>query len=889
MKRTLILLLLTITIFSNVAYAAEPTDNEDSANSFIPIQSQEYDALKAMNILTDELVDSDANAEISRGQFAGALYRLSGLPEVKNANDIPFIDVNANTPYRDAIAYFYGSGVINGTESNLFMPNDSVTYAQAIKMSVDLLGYKEYVKLKYGEYPMGYIAMAQKLDLTKGIGISSYNDNISAQDIVKLLYNCGLTCVFEATVYGSDGVASYQTDENRYLLSVNSNIFFGKGVMKSNGVVSLTKKEASHTNVIIDDKTYSADELKYTDFLGYEVKYFYKEINGADTVLWLDADNTNSILEIASEDLMPDDGEYSLSRIIYWQNEKRRTAEINKYADVVYNNTLCNNYTIDKIKPKTGFIKLIDNDDDGAYDIVSVTEFDNILVKSVNVDRNLLVGNYYSFSLDNYDTVKIIKDGEDIAINDINSNNLISYVESADKKIIYIYVNKPGVTETLKSTTLSGEEKYTFESGSYSISNSLKKRIEDRTYTLPKLTIGNRYKYYLDMSGNIGAIESATASPYSLLVNAKADDGRFGSGDKAKLRLILSDGSDVTVVTADKLKINEESGKKGSELLNMIQDSSGNGIKRQVVKTVFNKNGELTEIELAQDVNNFSEYGYYKDAFTKDYEANNQIFRSNYLDQLGPKCRLDGNTVCFLVYGDEENPDYKVVSYSHFGNNNRMNVEAYDFDECFTAGAVIIDRSGISSGYRDSFFIVDEVQEVIDDSADEPYLLITGYLNNAYEQFKSKKDGRFPLDIKRGDYMNISTTIEDPEWIEKISKRGSLRTPPEPMIEGSPSDKDKNCYIVGYVYAVNQKAIVTLNPASYTEKLTVTPYKPTLGLKYLVYDAKRDKLYFGHNLEDVRPTNAISGDGSLEITSNSTMVYIRRYNSSIDDLVVALY
>ena len=116
MKRTLILLLLTITIFSNVAYAAEPTDNEDFANSFIPIQSQEYDALKAMNILTDELVDSDANAEISRGQFAGALYRLSGLPEVKNANDIPFIDVNANTPNRDAIAYFYGSGVINGTE-----------------------------------------------------------------------------------------------------------------------------------------------------------------------------------------------------------------------------------------------------------------------------------------------------------------------------------------------------------------------------------------------------------------------------------------------------------------------------------------------------------------------------------------------------------------------------------------------------------------------------------------------------------------------------------------------------------------------------------------------------------------------------------------------------
>ena len=56
MKRTLILLLLTITIFSKVAYAAEPTDNEDSANSFIPIQSQEYDALKAMNILTDELV-----------------------------------------------------------------------------------------------------------------------------------------------------------------------------------------------------------------------------------------------------------------------------------------------------------------------------------------------------------------------------------------------------------------------------------------------------------------------------------------------------------------------------------------------------------------------------------------------------------------------------------------------------------------------------------------------------------------------------------------------------------------------------------------------------------------------------------------------------------------
>ena len=68
------------------------------------------------------------NNTMTRSMLVTVLWRMEGEPAVNSAN--PFADVAAGTWYTDAVIWANSTGIVNGTGTAVFAPNDSVTREQ---------------------------------------------------------------------------------------------------------------------------------------------------------------------------------------------------------------------------------------------------------------------------------------------------------------------------------------------------------------------------------------------------------------------------------------------------------------------------------------------------------------------------------------------------------------------------------------------------------------------------------------------------------------------------------------------------------------------------------------------------------------------------------------
>ena len=71
----------------------------------------------------------------TRAQFAAVIYRMAGRPVVTDAQRAacPFKDLAADW-YKDAVVWCYANGVVNGTSDTTFTPDASITREQMVAM-----------------------------------------------------------------------------------------------------------------------------------------------------------------------------------------------------------------------------------------------------------------------------------------------------------------------------------------------------------------------------------------------------------------------------------------------------------------------------------------------------------------------------------------------------------------------------------------------------------------------------------------------------------------------------------------------------------------------------------------------------------------------------------
>ena len=345
--------------------------------------------------------------------------------------------------------------------------------------------------------------------------------------------------------------------------------------------------------------------------------------------------------------------------------------------------------------------------------------------------------------------------GNAIMTEDIPINRVASIVRSADKSKLYIYVGDSGISGILKSVRNDNDcQRLKIEDKEYEVSPTYKAVESSGKYTLPELSIGGKYQYWLDKEGKIAYIERIDGNlQYAYLINADKSSKVFNTESDIKLRLLLQSDIKVTVETSGKLSIDGNDGLSGADLLadSRLFDSDGNVI-RQVVKVTVNANNILKKIEFSDEC--MSEYGYDNSKFIRNYDESNgklKYYGSN-IKMFDLKYFVADSTVCFARYvNSSESEPYHVISATSLSDKNDYSVSIYDCNEKFEIGAMTVSTS--RGGINEALFLVDRAESIL--SGDDIVYSVTGIYNGKTVTYTEYEPGIITTDLKRGDVIKI--------------------------------------------------------------------------------------------------------------------------------------
>ncbi len=896
-KRITAFLLMLVMLVTSISVTMAENAEETTPIAEAPVElldTAEFRALYAMGFLGDEMAEAAKDTLITRAQFTGYLFKLSGYTVTEHkTSEIPFLDVSLATPYYNEICTMYQMGIVNGTEPEKFSPNAHVTYSQACKLIIDVLGYRSYAELKYGEYPEGYVMMAAELELDEGVKNIKWNAELTAEDAATMLYNAGMAEVMAFSGINEFGNPTYGTDGTT--LFQKSDIYYAQGTMQSNGICSIIEQSPIDGVTVIDGQNFVSADYDLSDLLGTKIKYFYRDDKVSKKLLWASIDERYSqMLELKAEDLAVASPEYSLTNIVYYEADgDTESAKINQLADIIYNNSRCGIPLIEDVKPMAGTIRLIDNNDDEYYDVVIVEEYENMFVRNVSSDKNHLMGKYSkTIRLDSYDYVRIVKDGVEIEPADIGSNVVISYIENKEKTRIYMYVtNDKHKGEMEQMRTSRGRSIYKFEDGEYRLSYKYMEILNDESVYAITPTVGKEYIYYLDMAGEIAEVQlSDTDMQYALLMSARAPEAYEDA--EAYARLLLLDGSKVSGVIEKKVTVNGER-KTGAEFLNDARLFENDKFKVQVVKVAFGEDGNLAQIDFAKNIIGDTEnypYGYDPTSFTLNYKGDVTYVNHDGYVLFNHLYSVKNDTAVFVHRSDlEESEPYEVRnrSYSWLGTSE----ELYDIAEDMTIGAVFTrsynGKGAQGYGNETNSMLVDEISYVYED--DREVKQISGYMGSTYSSITEYEPGDIPDTVKHGDLVKLAlldnkvakveVSISAEEFANKATK-----------VVGTGTHGSVRSEIFAPLYSVSSYGITVFTPSDWISKygtLLTAGRGSSVTVSVTIYDVKNDEISKG-DIYDVYQVYSANAKGELP-DSDEVMIYMRMRYETVREIVLVRY
>jgi len=150
------------------------------------------------------------NGYITRAEMAKIICAADGLG-ARAQTDTAFLDVPESHWASGYIAAADKLGFLSGNGDGTFSPENNVTYEQAVKMAMSLLGYDAAAEEK-GGYPAGYLAVAANTDVLYGVR-GNTGDPMRRGDIAILVSNALDTPIMAQV--NDNGKLSYQAQDGR--------------------------------------------------------------------------------------------------------------------------------------------------------------------------------------------------------------------------------------------------------------------------------------------------------------------------------------------------------------------------------------------------------------------------------------------------------------------------------------------------------------------------------------------------------------------------------------------------------------------------------------------------------------------------------------------------
>ena len=448
-------------------------------------------------------------------------------------------------------------------------------------------GYETYAEQR-GGYTAGYLAAAKEIGLLKGIDIYVGYD-ITCMALVELVMNAMDIDFMEIKF---DGGVKFEYCDNKFTERL--------GLEKRRGVVDATGKSSLYNDSRLADNQISIEGLvfsvhdDYTNLLGYCVEY-YVDTEDGNTIIYMNKRiGKGKELVINAEDI----AKYENRRYSYYVNSRGKTLELPDDIAIIYNGVSEPEPTDAMMHPDNGWVTFLDNDDDGWYDVVYITQYETYVVYYVDTANKKIY--------DTYDASKVITIGEDeeFSIRDVNGAevplekivkwNVLSVKQSVNGAVTDIIVCNKSVRGTVETIN----EEYVKISGT----------VYDAADTIAgaALTLGKQAMFLFDAFDRIVAVSGSDVDGMNIGYLVKAKMLEDDIDERIWLRIYTAEGKMETIHTDKKVRMDNVSNVSPSVVLSNLKKGTDE-VLPQVILYGLNKNGCINKIDTAY--NNKPAYG----------------------------------------------------------------------------------------------------------------------------------------------------------------------------------------------------------------------------------------------------------------------------------------
>ena len=657
----------------------------------------------------------------------------------------------------------------------------------------------DILKEKYPNEYTQYISYIKK-------GLSeSDSEAITLGSVVNMLYNAAL---YEETIlYDVNG--SYEPI-NKTIIEIKRNIKKVTGIVTDNDLTSLTGQPTVQKGEVKIDGVIAKEGISGAgNYIGMDVyAYIYFDEDENNDVIFIEARKNNKELVISSDELY--DVKTSIRKVEYEYKNRTKTATYSPVVKIIKNGKFLPNYTVNDLKITNGTLRMIDNNNDGAYDIIFVESYTYLVVDGVLSNQNKILNVYKepdTFEFTNVTDYKILYDGEEIAITDIKQKDVLNVLHTGttDDDRVIIYVSRDKVRGTVTGFDAS-ENTIKIDDKEYKLSDAYLKAKSytdslgngDAAAVEPKMSV--MYDFYLDCSGRIAYIEASGRGNDFYYVYAT----RFIPDDfeeSYSLKYFTMNSTWETAQFAKKVKYNSGNSMKVYDFARQIQTE---GFAPDVYRIKYNSDGEIVSFDKAQVTTDADTFN--KKTVTGKWSTNSFGLVNEDVGG-GIELFLDGSSKVVLIPNDGNQEDYSISDRTFFRVDSIYTLTGYGVDDFGTAQFTVYE-SNAEIKDTSPIVIADKVQqELIDDEvlprlygavAGQSDFSVVGATENVFNG------------ISRGDLIAVSLNntgrVNNKKVLISASMHGTKMTAKTMNADGNFTDSKLNngaVYAAGYVEKID--------------------------------------------------------------------------------------
>lgn len=513
-------------------------------------------------------------SNITRMEYAALVMRLIGIGDAFDYEDGMFDDVDAQLWGAGDIAAAQKLGYVQGYGDGCFGPEDSITEVDAVKIIVSALG-RDAEATAAGGYPQGYVGVATKLKILKN-GASA--DRLATRGYVADLFALSLDVPIAEREFstGTSGDTLYITDKT-FLSEMN--VTAVRGVLRAAYGANITTTDLKRDEILVSDKKYKVKKKVYAEYVGDTVDIYVRDY-GRDDEEVLGIYRVYAAANSVTVNAADISDETTFSEFVYSVNGRRQRISLATDIAVCYNGSVLkrtSDYTIDKIHPECGTVKLISLSGGTEYDCIIVESYTTLVVKSATQDGIYdTFGNSVVADFDDDEfSLTVLIDGADGSLDDVRAGDIADVAINTEKDIAKIVVTR----DTAQTTVLAygekdGRTEYTLGGlGDRCVTYEYEAARAANRREAKELKTGNRYKLYFNAFGEIAYAADPDPDETDADTEAAADlrDEYYGFLIEASLktsslnneltvRLMTNENKFVRFEIKDKAKFGREEG-----------------------------------------------------------------------------------------------------------------------------------------------------------------------------------------------------------------------------------------------------------------------------------------------------------------------------------------